>query len=69
MRTPVRTRQRAEQPERVGHALPVEDVVDRTGLHELPRVHHANAVREACHDTKIVRDQQDRGACDFARLL
>ncbi len=40
-------RHRSEQPERVRHPRPVEDVVDRADLDEPARVHHGDAVGDA----------------------
>ena len=36
-----------------------EDLLDGTGLDDLPLGHHADAVRDLPHDAEIVRDEQN----------
>ena len=55
-------RDRAEQPLRIGMAHPVEDVLDRAGLHRLARIHHRDAVAGLQDQAEIVRDEDHRGA-------
>src|SRR5579875_1472674 len=38
----------------------VENLVQRTGLNHVARVHDRHAVRHICHDTHVVRDENDR---------
>ena len=52
--------ERAEQPERVGHGRPVEDVLGRPDLDRPPGVHHEDPVGQAGDDAEIVGDEQQR---------
>ena len=65
----VQGRQRSEQAHRVGHAGPVEHVVDRPRLHRLPGVHHHDPVGHPRHDPQVVGDEDHGGARGLLGLL
>jgi hypothetical protein len=57
----------AQEPDGVGHARPVVDVVDRADLHHAAGVHDRHPVGEPGDDAEVVRDEDDRRAGDLAR--
>ena len=54
---------------RVGVARPVEHLVDRAGLHDLPVGHHAHPIGHLAHDREVMGDQQHRHAETLLQLL
>ena len=56
----VHPRQRAEQPPRVRHLRPVEELVDARALDDAAAVHDEHLARELGDDAEVVRDHDDR---------
>ncbi len=59
---PMAGRNAGQQPARVGMQRRGENIVHRSGLDDLARIHHRDPVGDVCHDAKVMGDQHQRHA-------